>query len=85
MERNIEYGILSGASLPGALKKGLRQLPLMNGTKVLYLGASTGPAVSHISDIVGFKGIVFAVEPAVRVARELIETSPQKEEMLFLF
>jgi fibrillarin-like pre-rRNA processing protein len=29
--------------------------------------------VSHISDIVGSQGIVFAVEPAIRVARELIE------------
>jgi fibrillarin-like pre-rRNA processing protein len=66
------------SKLAGALKKGLKQLPLMNGTKVLYLGASTGTTVSHISDIVGFKGIVFAVEPAVRVARELIENVASK-------
>ena len=66
------------SKLAGALRKGLKQLPLMNGTKVLYLGASTGTTVSHISDIVGFKGIVFAVEPAVRVARELIENVASK-------
>ena len=57
------------SKLAGALKKGLKELPIMNGTKVLYLGASTGTTVSHVSDIVGLKGIVFAVEPAVRVAR----------------
>jgi fibrillarin-like pre-rRNA processing protein len=66
------------SKLAGALKNGLKELPIINGTKVLYLGASTGTTVSHISDIVGFKGIVFAVEPAVRVARELIENVASK-------
>lgn len=66
------------SKLAGALKKGLRKLPITNGTKVLYLGASTGTTVSHISDIIGFSGIVFAVEPAVRVARELIENVASK-------
>ena len=66
------------SKLAGALKKGLRKLPITNGTKVLYLGASTGTTVSHVSDIIGFSGIVFAVEPAVRVARELIENVASK-------
>lgn len=66
------------SKLAGALKKGLKELPIMNGTRVLYLGASTGTTVSHVSDIVGLKGIVFAVEPAVRVARELIENVASK-------
>ena len=66
------------SKLAGALKKGLRKLPIANGTKVLYLGASTGTTVSHISDIIGSSGIVFAVEPAVRVARELIENVASK-------
>ena len=66
------------SKLAGALKKGLKELPIMNGTRVLYLGASTGTTVSHISDIVGFKGIIFAVESAARVARELIENVASK-------
>lgn len=61
------------SKLAAALKKGLKKMPISNGTKVLYLGASTGTTVSHVSDIVGPSGIVFAVEPATRVARELIE------------
>ena len=61
------------SKLAAALKKGLRDFPLSPGDKILYLGASTGTTVSHISDLVGNKGLVFAVEPAVRVARELIE------------
>ena len=61
------------SKLAAALKKGLKKMPITNGTKVLYLGASTGTTVSHVSDIVGASGIVFAVEPATRVARELIQ------------
>lgn len=61
------------SKLAAALHKGMQILPFMNGTRVLYLGASTGTTVSHISDIVGNGGIVFAVEPAIRVARELLE------------
>jgi fibrillarin-like pre-rRNA processing protein len=68
------------SKLAGALKKGLKSLPIRNGTKVLYLGASTGTTVSHVSDIVGNSGIVFAVEPATRVARELIENVASKRK-----
>jgi fibrillarin-like pre-rRNA processing protein len=61
------------SKLAAALKRGLRDFPIRPGDKILYLGASTGTTVSHISDLVGNKGLVFAVEPAIRVARELIE------------
>jgi fibrillarin-like pre-rRNA processing protein len=61
------------SKLAGAMIKGLKNLPIKKSMKVLYLGASTGTTVSHISDIVSDEGIVFAVEPAVRVARQLIE------------
>jgi fibrillarin-like pre-rRNA processing protein len=47
-------------------------------SKVLYLGASTGTTVSHVSDIIGNNGIVFPVEPSVRVARELLENVSSK-------
>ena len=55
-------------------------MPITNGAKVLYLGASTGTTVSHVSDIVGPSGIVFAVEPATRVARDLIENVVSKRK-----
>ena len=40
------------------------------GSKVLYLGAASGTTVSHVSDIVGMKGCVYAVEVRVYEARE---------------
>ena len=39
---------------------------------VLYLGSSTGTTVSHVSDIVGKEGFVFAVDLAPRVMRDLV-------------
>ena len=68
------------SKLAAAMRKGLRDFPLKYGDKVLYLGASTGTTVSHVSDLIGSKGLVFAVEPAVRVARELIENVASKRK-----
>ena len=68
------------SKLAAALKKRIKNMPITNGSKVLYLGASTGTTVSHVSDIVGPSGIVFAVEPATRVARNLIENVVSKRK-----
>ncbi|NDB62337.1 MAG: fibrillarin-like rRNA/tRNA 2'-O-methyltransferase [Nitrosopumilaceae archaeon] len=71
----IEYRIWDPfrSKLAAALYIGLDIFPITKSTKVLYLGASTGTTVSHISDIVGFDGIVFAVEHASRVARDFLD------------
>ena len=71
----IEYRIWDPfrSKLAAALYIGLDVFPITKSTKVLYLGASTGTTVSHISDIVGFDGIVFAVEHASRVARDFLD------------
>lgn len=44
------------------LLTGVDNIHIKPGTKVLYLGASAGTTVSHVSDIVGPTGIVYAVE-----------------------
>jgi len=61
------------SKLAAAIMNELEIFPFENKTKVLYLGASTGTTVSHISDIVGPSGIVFAVEHASRVARDFLD------------
>lgn len=61
------------SKLAAAISKGMDDFVIRTGSSVLYLGASTGTTVSHISDIVGEKGRVFAVEHSSRVARELLE------------
>lgn len=73
--RDAEYRVWDPfrSKLAAAIIKDLKNLPIKYASKILYLGASTGTTVSHVSDIVGTGGLVFAVEPASRVARELIE------------
>jgi fibrillarin-like pre-rRNA processing protein len=71
----VEYRVWDPfrSKLAAALTIGLDVFPIKYGTKVLYLGASTGTTVSHISDIVGNSGIIFAVEHASRVARDFLD------------
>jgi len=68
------------SKLAAALQNGLTDLPIMNKSKVMYIGASTGTTVSHISDIIGINGLVFAIESSSRVARELLENLASKRE-----
>ncbi|MDS0257265.1 fibrillarin-like rRNA/tRNA 2'-O-methyltransferase [Thermoplasmatales archaeon AK] len=49
------------SKLSAAILLGLRDLPLFESTKVLYLGASTGTTVSHVADLCP-EGRVYAVE-----------------------
>jgi fibrillarin-like pre-rRNA processing protein len=60
------------SKLASSILKGLSQTGLKEGQSVLYLGASTGTTVSHVSDIVGKEGFVFAVEFAPRVMRNMM-------------
>jgi fibrillarin-like pre-rRNA processing protein len=51
---------------------------------VLYLGASTGTTVSHISDIIK-NGLVFAVENSPIAANELIKLSKKRINIIPIF
>jgi len=75
IKKGIEYRLWDPfrSKLAASIMNGLEEFPFENKTKVLYLGASTGTTVSHISDIVGPSGIVFAVEHASRVARDFLD------------
>ena len=50
--------------------------------KVLYLGAASGTSVSHVADVVGPEGLVYAVEFSHRPGRELIGMA-KRDQMLF--
>ncbi len=61
------------SKLAAAIIKGLPEGTIGVGSRVLYLGASTGTTASHVSDLVGPSGMVIGVEFAPRVAREFVE------------
>ncbi len=60
------------SKLAAAIKKGLKNFPFSPGSKTLYLGASTGTTVSHLSDIVGSDGEIYAVEIAPQCMKSLL-------------
>jgi fibrillarin-like pre-rRNA processing protein len=61
------------SKLAAAILNGLKLVPLREGARALYLGAASGTTPSHVSDIVGEGGIVYAVEFSPRVFREFME------------
>ncbi len=61
------------SKLAAAIIKGLPDDVIREGDSVLYLGTSTGTTPSHVSDIIGEKGLLVGVEFAPRVAREFVE------------
>lgn len=60
------------SKLAAALYKGFHGVDLRSGYKVLYLGASSGTTVSHVSDIVGRSGQIYAVEISEEMGIHLI-------------
>ena len=65
------------SKLAAALLNGLENLDIADTSKVLYLGASTGTTVSHISDIT-INGRVYAVEFSPTTAKKLVQLSRQR-------
>ncbi len=61
------------SKLSAAILRGLGTMPIKNGSRVLYLGAASGTTVSHVSDIVGMDGVVYAVEYSPRVLAQFME------------
>lgn len=70
------------SKLAGALLKGLKESPISRGSRVLYLGAGSGTTPSHVSDIVGRQGVVYAVEFAPRVMRELLVVAEDRGNLI---
>ncbi|MFW9933676.1 MAG: fibrillarin-like rRNA/tRNA 2'-O-methyltransferase [Candidatus Thorarchaeota archaeon] len=70
------------SKLAAGIKNGLREMPIQPGSRVLYLGASSGTTVSHVSDIVGNKGLVYAVEFSPQVARKLIWLAESRSNVI---
>lgn len=60
------------SKLAALILKGCPNIGLRKNDVVLYLGSATGTTVSHVSDIAGKEGFVFAVDIAPRVMRDLV-------------
>jgi fibrillarin-like pre-rRNA processing protein len=65
-----------------AFKKGLKIFPIEKGMKILYLGVASGTTASHFSDIVGKDGVIYGVDIAERVLRELIPIAEKRGNII---
>lgn len=64
-----------------AFYNGFKGSDLKEGYNVLYLGASSGTTVSHVSDILGSSGRVYAVEIAEEMAVSLVLLSKERKNI----
>lgn len=69
------------SKLGAAILNGLKELPIKQESIVLYLGASTGTTVSHVSDIVGKEGFIYGIEFAERVLRNLLGLANERKNI----
>ena len=55
-----------------AIVRGIREFPIVEGSKVLYLGAAHGYTISFVSSIIGENGVIYAIEFSERCFTELL-------------
>ena len=70
------------SKLAAGILGGLDEIYIKPGAKVLYLGAASGTSVSHVADIVGENGIVYAVEFSHRSGRDLINMAKKRTNII---
>jgi len=80
----LEYRVWNPfrSKLAAAILGGVDNIHIKPGSKVLYIGASAGTTVSHVSDIVGPTGVVYAVEFAHRMGRDLINMAKSRTNVI---
>jgi fibrillarin-like pre-rRNA processing protein len=61
------------SKLGAVILKGIPDMPIKPGSKVLYLGVASGTTVSHVSDVIGDEGHVWGLDFAPRSMRDLLD------------
>lgn len=70
------------SKLGAAILGGIGDIHITPGCKVLYLGAASGTTVSHVSDMVGAEGRVYAVEFSQRSGRDLLSVAQKRSNII---
>jgi len=80
----VEYRVWNPfrSKLAASVLAGVDNIHVRPGAKVLYLGAASGTSVSHVSDIVGPEGTVFAVEFSHRSGRDLVNMAKKRPNIV---
>ncbi|MEM4189232.1 MAG: fibrillarin-like rRNA/tRNA 2'-O-methyltransferase [Candidatus Caldarchaeum sp.] len=77
---NVEYRVWNPhrSKLAAAIMKDIKEIFVKPGSKVLYLGSATGTTASHVSDIVGEKGSVYAVDFSPKVMQQFLRNVAER-------
>jgi rRNA 2'-O-methyltransferase fibrillarin len=80
----VEYRVWNPfrSKIAAAILGGVDNIHIAPGSKVLYLGGASGTTVSHVSDIVGPSGAVYAVEFSHRSGRDLINVAKSRTNVI---
>eukprot|EP01118_Nematostelium_gracile_P005918 TRINITY_DN1888_c0_g2_i1.p1 TRINITY_DN1888_c0_g2~~TRINITY_DN1888_c0_g2_i1.p1 ORF type:complete len:306 (-),score=102.10 TRINITY_DN1888_c0_g2_i1:728-1645(-) len=80
----VEYRVWNPfrSKIAAAILGGIENIWIKPGSKVLYLGAASGTSVSHVSDVVGPTGVVYAVEFSHRSGRDLINVAKKRTNVI---
>lgn len=80
----VEYRVWNPfrSKLAAAVLGGVQNIHIGPGKRVLYLGAASGTTVSHVSDLVGADGCVYAVEFSHRSGRDLINMAKNRPNII---
>jgi len=80
----LEYRVWNPfrSKLAAAIIGGVENVWIKPESKVLYLGAASGTTVSHVSDMIGPKGVVYAVEFSHRSGRDLINVAKKRTNII---
>lgn len=80
----VEYRVWNPfrSKLAAGILGGIDNLYMSPGSRVLYLGAASGTTVSHVADIVGKEGCVYAVELSQRSGRDLVNMAKKRTNIL---
>lgn len=70
------------SKLAAAIMKGCTNIAIRKNDVVLYLGISHGYTSSFISDIIGKEGIIFGIDPAPRVIRDLVFLAEKRKNII---
>lgn len=80
----IEYRVWNPfrSKLGAGIVGGIGSMPIKPGSKVLYLGGASGTTVSHVSDMIGPEGVVYAVEFSHRSGRDLTNMAKRRPNVV---
>ncbi|KAF5772317.1 putative fibrillarin, S-adenosyl-L-methionine-dependent methyltransferase [Helianthus annuus] len=80
----VEYRVWNPfrSKLAAAILGGVDNIWMKPGSRVLYLGAASGTTVSHVSDLVGPTGVVYAVEFSHRSGRDLVNMAKKRTNVI---